>query len=870
MLRPAADVSRETFLRKSRPIFPSAAIDRNPRRAAQDGVTDLPIEPLVPRILQALEQRGTLVLQAPPGAGKTTRVPLALLDAPFMAGRAVIVLEPRRLAARMAARHMAASRREPVGGTVGYRVRLDSRVGPKTRAELVTDGLFLRRLQEDPALEGVGCVVFDEFHERGLETDLALALAIESRAALAPDLRLLVMSATLDAAPVAALLGDAPVLASEGRAHPVETRYLPRPFSGHVEAAVARAVTDALQREDGSILVFLPGAREIRRVAAHLEDERLPADVIVAPLYGDLDARAQDAAVSPPPAGKRKVVLATAIAETSLTIEGIRVVIDSGLARLPRYDPRSGMTRLETVRASLATADQRRGRAGRLGPGVCVRLWTEADHRARATHAEPEILAADLTPLALELAVWGAGDGSGLAFLDPPPAGAMAQARDLLTQLGALDAQGQPTAHARAMARLGLHPRLAHMIIVGSSRGMGRLACEIAALVSERDLFRGPTNERDADLRTRIAVLRGERADGATVDRAALAQAQALARQWARLARVERNEEPALARAGEALALAYPDRVAQARSEGGGQFRLAGGRGAVLPPTDPLSAEPFLAVAALDGDARSARIFLAAPIDGSTIEELFDDRIAAIEEIAWDSRTGTVIAARERRLGALVFDREPLPAPEPHAIMRAMADGIRHLGLAALPWTEAARGIQARVALLRRLDPDAWPDLSDAALAADVPGWLGEQLRGVTRRAHLAGIDVARALLDRLDWRQKRDLDRLAPTHLDVPTGRRVAIDYSGEAPVLAAKLQEMFGVRSTPRIADGRIAVLVHLLSPAGRPLQVTTDLEGFWRTGYAAVRAEMRGRYPKHPWPDDPLTAVPVKGVKRRPESR
>jgi ATP-dependent helicase HrpB len=833
-------------------------------------VTDLPIEPLIPRILQALEERGTLVLQAPPGAGKTTRVPLALAAAPFLAGRSVIVIEPRRLAARMAARRMAATLREQPGETVGYRVRLESRVGPKTRVELVTDGLFLRRLQDDPALAGVGCVVFDEFHERGLETDLALAVAIESRTALAPDLRLLVMSATLAAAPVAALLGDAPILTSEGRAHPVDTRYLPRPFSGHVEAAVARAVVDALEHEDGSILVFLPGAREIRRVAAHLDDATLPADVIVAPLYGDLDARAQDAAVAPAPAGRRKVVLATAIAETSLTIEGIRAVIDSGLARIPRYDPRSGMTRLETVRASQATADQRRGRAGRLGPGVCVRLWTEADHRARAPQAEPEILAADLTPLALELAVWGAGDGRGLALLDPPPAGAMDQARDLLTRLGALDALGQPTAHGRAMAQLGLHPRLAHMILAAASRGMGRLACEIAAIVSERDPFRGPTNERDADLRVRVAVLRGDRSEAANVDRAALAQAKALAGQWARLARVDRAEQSPLARAGEGLALAYPDRIAQARGEGDGQFRLAGGRGAFLPATDPLSAEPFLAVAALDGDARAARIFLAAPLDRSAIDTLFEEQIAAVDEIGWDPRAECVTAARERRLGALVLDREPLPTPDPQAILRAMAEGIRQLGLPALSWTEAARSIQARAALLHRLDPDAWPDLSDTALAESPVAWLGDQLRGVTRRAHLARIDLARALLDRLDWRQRRDLDRLAPTHLDVPTGRQVAIDYSGDAPVLAVKLQEMFGVRTTPAIAGGRIPVLIHLLSPAGRPLQVTRDLEGFWRNGYAAVRAEMRGRYPKHPWPDDPLTAVPAKGVKRRPEGR
>ncbi|MGE0120011.1 MAG: ATP-dependent helicase HrpB [Dongiaceae bacterium] len=831
-------------------------------------MTDLPIEPLIPRILQALEQEGTLVLQAPPGAGKTTRVPLALAEAPFLAGRAVIVLEPRRLAARMAARHMAASLGEAVGETVGYRVRLDSRVGPKTRVELVTDGLFLRRLQDDPALEGVDCVVFDEFHERGLETDLALALTLEARAALNPALRLLVMSATLDAAPVAALLGGAPILASEGRAHPVETRYLPKPFAGPLEAAVARAVVDALEEGDGSILVFLPGTREIGRTAAHLQDGALPGDVLLAPLYGDLDSRAQDAAVAPAPPGRRKVVLATAIAETSLTIEGIRVVIDSGLARLPRYDPRSAMTRLETVRASQATTDQRRGRAGRLGPGLCLRLWTEADQRARVLQAPPEILAADLTPLALELAVWGAGDGRGLAFLDPPPAGAMAQARDLLTQLGALDRQGRPTDHGRAMARLGLHPRLAHMILRAAPRGLGRLACETAAILAERDLFRGPTHAREADLRARLALLRGDRRDAAEtqVDRAALAQAKALAGQWARLARIA-GDGGDLGRTGEVVALAYPDRVAQARPEGGGQFRLASGRGAVLPPTDPLAAAPFLAVAALDGDARAARIFLAAPIDAAALETLFADRMATTEEVGWDVRAECVTATRERRLGALVLERTPLTEAEPQAMMSAMAEGIRQLGVGGLPWTDAARSLQARIAFLRRLDPAGWPDLADESLARDPAGWLADRLRGVTRRTHLARLDVAQALLDRLDWRQRRDLDRLAPAHLEVPTGRQVAIDYSGTAPVLAVKLQEMFGARTTPTVADGRVPVVIHLLSPAGRPLQVTTDLAGFWANGYAAVRAEMRGRYPRHPWPDDPLAALPTQGVKRRP---
>jgi len=839
-------------------------VDRPRAGVPKRAVRDLPIEPLLPRILETLAAGGTLVLQAPPGAGKTTRVPLALLDAPVLAGKSVVVLEPRRLAARMAARHMAATRDEAVGDTVGYRVRLDSRVGPRTRVELVTDGLFLRRLQDDPGLAGVGCLIFDEFHERGLEGDLALALALEART-LNPALRLIVMSATLDAAPVARLLGEAPVLTSEGRAHPVETRYLPRPPAGRIEATVAATIRRALDEEDGSILAFLPGAGEIRRVAEHLAAEALPPNVIVAPLYGDLDARAQDAAVSPPLPGRRKVVLSTAIAETSLTIEGIRIVVDSGLARLPRYDPRSGMMRLETLRASQATTDQRRGRAGRLGPGICLRLWTEQDQRARAPHPTPEILAADLTPLALELAAWGAGDGRGLAFLDPPPAGALAQARDLLTQLGALDAGGAATAHGMAMARLGLHPRLAHMILAAAVRGSGRLACETAAVLSERDLFRGPASDRDAELRSRIAVLRGERDGGASVDRGAVAQARALAQQWMRLAKATDRGADDLGRLGAIVALAYPDRVAQSRGSRG-QFLLANGRGAFLPETDPMAGEPYLAVATLDGDARSARIFLAAPIDRDTIEDIFADRLVAVEDVRWDAQSEAVVAAREQRFGALVLDRAPLGATASPAVAQAMAEGLRQLGAAALPWTREARAVQARVAFLRRPDPDAWPDLSDAALLADPLAWLGERLNGVTRRAHLARIDVAAALLDRLDWRQRRELDRLAPTHVTVPTGRPIALDYEGEAPVLAVKLQEMFGQRTTPVVADGRVAVVVHLLSPAGRPVQVTQDLAGFWRSGYAAVRAELRGRYPRHPWPEDPTTAPPTKGVNPR----
>jgi len=818
----------------------------------------LPIDSLLPELVATLGRVPSAVLQAPPGAGKTTRVPLALAAAPWMAGRKVVVLEPRRLPVRMAARHMAASLGEAVGEQVGYRVRLESRVGPRTRVELVTDGLFLRQLQADPGLAGVGCVVFDEFHERGMVSDLALALALEAQA-LNPDLRLLVMSATLDAAPVARLLGGAPLLTSAGRAFPVELRWAGRAPVGRIEDLVAEATLRALKEETGSLLVFLPGQGEIRRVAERLA-ERLPPGTDLAPLYGDLETRAQDAAVQPAPPGRRKVVLATAIAETSLTIEGIRVVIDSGLARVPRYDPRSGMTRLETLRASQATATQRAGRAGRLEPGVCYRLWTEADHRARLPQPLPEILAGDPAPLALELALWGAGEGRELALLDPPPPGPLAQARALLTELGALDAGGQPTAHGRAMAALGLHPRLAHMLLAARETGQGRLACGLAALLSGRDLLRAA---HDADLRPRVELLFRQGEDP-RADRGALFEARALAQQWSQAARIGRDEPVESASSGAVLALAYPDRVAQARGQPG-HFRLANGRGAVLPPEDPLAAAPWLAIAALDGAAERARIFLAAPITPEEIEQRFAGRIREERLVAWDARAEAVRILRRRCLAALVLEEKRDERADPAAVAAALAEGIRQLGHAALPWTPEARALQARIALLRRLWPEAWPDLSDAALLADPLAWLGGRLDGMTRRAHLARLDLRAALLDRLDWQQRRELDRLAPTHLPVPSGRAVALDYGGEAPVLAVKLQELFGQRTTPAVAEGRVPVVIHLLSPAGRPVQVTQDLEGFWKTGYPAVRGELRGRYPRHPWPDDPLTAPPQRGTKR-----
>ncbi len=644
----------------------------------------LPIDPLLPEILAVLAERPSLVLQAPPGAGKTTRVPLALAEAPWMAGRKVVVLEPRRLAARLAARYMAAGLGEAVGETVGYRVRLDSQVGPKTRVELVTGGLFLRQLQADPALDGVGCLVFDEFHERGLDSDLALALALEAQA-LNPALRLLVMSATLEAAPVARLLGDAPLLTSEGRAFPVEIRWRPQAAGGRIEDQVAATVREALAAESGSLLVFLPGQREIRRVAERLAG--LPEPTEVWPLFGDLAGSRQEAALAPAGPGRRKVVLATAIAETSLTIDGIRVVVDAGLARIARFDPRSAMTRLETQLASQATATQRAGRAGRLEPGICYRLWGENEHRGRPPQATAEILQADLSALALELALWGAGEGAELAFLDPPPAGALAQARQLLTALGALDAAGRPTAHGRAMAGLGLHPRLAHMMLAARPLGLGRLAAGLAALLGGRDPLRGA---RDSDLRGRLELLFGERQDP-RADRGALAEARTLARQWERQLRIARDERPAYGRAGEALALAYPDRVAKALGTPG-LFQLAGGRQALLPPEDALAAEPFLAVAELDGAGERPRIYLALPLDEAALETLFAEEIATAEEVAWDPRSESVLARRVRRLGRLTRAARRLEQPDPQAVAAAQLEGVRRAGAAALPWSAAAEG----------------------------------------------------------------------------------------------------------------------------------------------------------------------------------
>ncbi len=817
----------------------------------------LPIEHVIPELRAALSGGRSAVLQAPPGAGKTTRVPVALLDDAWLGGQRIVMLEPRRLAARAAARYMASSLGEALGETVGYRIRHDSRVGPRSRIVVVTEGILTRMLQSDPALEGVGLVIFDEFHERSIHADLGLALTLHSRSILRDDLRILMMSATLEGGPTAALLGGAPLVTSEGRSYPVEMRHSPR-RPERLEAAVASTVRDALDAEDGDVLVFLPGAREIRRVASLLED----VAATVVPLYGDLPPDRQDLALRPSPHGARKVVLATSIAETSLTIEGVRIVIDSGLSRVPRYSPRTGMTRLGTVRVSRASADQRCGRAGRQGPGICYRLWSPQEEVALPARSTPEILAADLAPLALELAAAGVRDPSELQWLDPPPAAAYAEARTLLGQLGALDPVGGITGHGHAMTRLALHPRLAHMVIRAEEVGARRTACELAALLSERDLLRRSDGVPDADIRTRLDILRGSvvRAD---TDREALRRVRAEATTCGRRATPgSASGEPSV---GALLGMAYPDRIAQRRTGGGGRFLLRNGLGAYLDPQG-LSREDYLVAAELDGQLPESRIYLAAPLSIEDLREWFGEAIAVEESVEWDPAVRAVLARRRERLGAIALRETSLPNPDPGRVLAAMVEGVRREGIDVLPWGESARRTRERITFVRTREP-RWPDVSDAALLETLESWLGPRLAAVNRLDQLAGVDFSAALLDLLTWEQRAALDRLAPTHIQVPSGSRIQVDYADPAsPVLAVRLQEMFGLVRTPMLAAGTVPVTLHLLSPAGRPVQVTRDLAGFWRTTYFEVRKDLKGRYPKHHWPDDPLGAEPSSRVRRR----
>jgi ATP-dependent helicase HrpB len=829
----------------------------------------LPIDAATPDLVAALARGNTAVLVAPPGAGKTTRVPLVLANELWAADKKILVLEPRRLAARAAAARMAKTLGEKVGETVGYRVRFGTMVSKRTRIEVITEGVFTGLIQDDPLLEGVGAVLFDEFHERSLDADLGLALARDAQQALREDLRLMVMSATIDGARIAAALGDAPVIASEGRAFAVETHYLGRDPVRPIEPQVTDAVLRALRAETGSILAFLPGAAEIRRCETMVRERCADPAVDVFALHGTLDFDAQDRAIAPAPSGRRKVVLATSIAETSLTIEGVRVVVDSGLARVPRYEPDVGLTRLETVRVSRAAADQRRGRAGRVEPGICYRLWDEPQTAALEPHAQPEILAADLSSLVLELAQWGAADPAKLVFLDAPPAPALNEARTLLATLGAIDDAGRITQEGKLLNRLPLPPRLARMVVDASREGAGSLAAEIAAVLTERGL-----GGNDVDLRNRIETLRRDRSARAT-------EARRMAKRWAEMAapssRLPSGRlRPSLTVYGEArgelplgaiLALAYPERIAKNRGAAAGAFLLANGRGAYVDQVSPLARESFLAVAELIGSAAQSRITLATAIDLADIERRFADRIEAAEEVTCDARTLTLRARRPRRLGAIVLSEQPLPVTPNEATAKLLVSAIVQAGLDRLPWTKALRQWRDRVQFLRRAEGAEWPDVSDAALAATAEAWLAPLLAGKTSIDGLNASEFEHALHDLLPHSLRRRLEIEAPTHFDAPSGSRVPIDYEAEeGPKLAIRVQELFGLSRHPAIAGGRVPLVIELLSPAHRPVQVTRDLPQFWRGSYAAVRSEMRGRYPRHPWPDDPVSAPATRRAKPR----
>jgi len=842
-------------------------------------MNSLPIDAALPALISALKDRNEVVLQAPPGAGKTTRVPLALLDQKWLAGQSIVMLEPRRLAARAAAERMARELGEQVGETVGYRIRLESRIGPDTRIEVVTEGILARRLQDDPALDGVGLIIFDEFHLRNLDADLALALALNGRDLFREDspLKILVMSATLDGERLSGMLDDAPIVSSEGRMHPVEIFWSkPLPVGEFVEPRVVSACIDVLDEQDGSVLVFLPGQAEIRRVHRDLEvllhnqSAKHASDILLCPLFGELSLDEQRMAIEPAPAGKRKVVLATNLAETSITIEGVHIVIDAGLERVPRFDPRSAMTRLSTQRISKASATQRAGRAGRLSPGKCYRLWSEAQHEQLSSFSTPEIQQADLTGLALQLARWGAKPNQ-LHWLDSPPTAAYSQAVDLLTRLGAFDGSGRITPHGQAMAELPTHPRIAHLLLRGSQLGLTQQACNLAALLAERDIQRGG----GADLHSRMELLSGEyRGHGAPQ------RAKKLARQYRSYLRVSTTEpvsDPDDSKwIGCLLAMAYPDRIAQQRRQQGMDYRLSNGRAAIFTDVDGLMKHPWLVVADLGSrqGQREERIYLAAYLDPNLFENILQDQVRQVDELEWDEREGVLRAERQNRVGELVLSSAPLADLTTEARGQALVNYLRRKGLELLNWTPELRQWQARVGLMRSLDlaihgKTEWPDVSDESLLSNLEEWLLPYLTGVTRLSHFSRLDLNSALMALLPWPLPRKLDSLAPKNFQVPSGSHIRIDYSEQPPVLAVRLQELFGLSDTPRIANGEQVLKLHLLSPARRPVQVTQDLASFWTTTYSDVRKDLRGRYPKHYWPENPLVAEATSRAKPRKPS-
>jgi ATP-dependent helicase HrpB len=853
-------------------------------------VSPLPIDAALPDLTAALRGNNAAVLVAPPGAGKTTRVPLVLAREDWaQKARRILVLEPRRLAARAAAERMAQTLGERVGDTVGLRVRFGSKISSRTRIEIVTEGVFTRLILDDPMLDGVSAVLFDEFHERSLDADLGLALARDVQQGLREDLRILVMSATIDGARIAKLLGDAPVIASEGRAFTVETRYVGRD-TRPIEPQLADTIIRAMRADTGSLLAFLPGAAEIRRTKTLLESRAEPTTDVVA-LYGALTGDEQDRAIAPALPGRRKIVLATSIAETSITIEGVRIVVDSGLARVPRYEPDVGVTRLETVRVSRAAADQRRGRAGRTEPGVSYRLWDEPQTAALEPFARPEILAADLSSFALDLAAWGGGPDQ-LAFLDPPPRAALTEAKALLAELGAIDGDGRITAEGKLLRRLPLPPRLARMVVDAGAEGAALPAAEIATLIGERGL-----GGDDVDLRERLNALRRDRSPRAR-DARAMAQrsaeiapsplggegrgggsggnatestsAQTPSKRARHLPTPPPNPSPqggGESSVGALLALAYPERIAKNRSGAAGAFLLANGRGATIDPASPLARESFLAVAELAGTAARGRILSAAPIALAEIEQRFSDRIEAREEIAFDAASASLRGRRSRRLGAIALSDQPMPVVANDGTAQKLADGIAGLGMHRLPWTKSLQQWRDRVMFLRASEGGEWPDLSDAALGQSVNAWLAPALAAKTVLGEITADELNTAVRALVPWPLQRRLDAEAPTHFTAPTGSQVPIDYETEGgPKIAIRVQELFGLDRHPAIAGGKVPLLIELLSPAHRPVQMTRDLPGFWRGSYAAVRAEMRGRYPKHPWPEDPIAAPATRRAKPR----
>lgn len=833
----------------------------------------------MPELQESLAGHPAVILNAPPGSGKTTAVPPALLTAPWLAGKKILMLEPRRIAARLAAHYMAAQLGEEAGRTVGYQVRFEKLTTPATRIEVVTEGILTRRLQQDPELGDVGLVIFDEFHERSLQSDLALALCLDIQQGLRDDLKILIMSATLDTGVLSKLLGKAPVVQGGGRMHPVEIDYLPGMDQHHDSAspwttinAMTAAVKRALHEQEGDILAFLPGTFEIRQTATELQKQFADPAPLILPLYGDLSLAEQNRAVQPDRQGRRRIILATPIAESSLTIEGVTTVIDCGLRRAPRFHPNSGLTRLETVRISRASANQRTGRAGRLGPGHCYRLWSKAVEHSLMAYDIPEILEADLCPLALELANWGVMDPLSLRWLDSPPAGHLAQAQQLLGQLEAIDSHGRISPTGKRMAQLPVHPRLAHMLIRAADTGCGRAACDLAALLSERDIIRG--QHRSVDIEERLQALNAFRANAndrvkaLDADPAACRHIDRISRQLMQVLWAGKKSPAAQdCTPGSLLFFAFPERLAQQRSGSRNLYRLASGRGARLPETDHLCSAEYLVVAELDAGKKEGRIFLAARTGKEDILTMAAGHIQKSEEVAWDMQTKTVTARSLTSYRELILDSAPLSSPDPSGVQRALLTGIRGMGLACLPWSEKARELKARIESMRLWEPEEkWPDLSEEHLLATLEDWLAPYLGNSRSLEQLKKLDMADILLAMLDWPRQNRLTTEAPTHLTVPSGSRIRLRYTpGEPPVLAVRLQEMFGLADTPRIAGGRIPVVLHLLSPAQRPIQITQDLKGFWNSSYHEVKKEMKGRYPKHHWPDDPWQALPTARVKK-----